>query len=156
VRRSSFFDLDGPIRPFTPREFRAQIGVSSPRTVAAYRERKDFPQGRLVRHGRVEVRVWDVDDVARAQSWLISRGLPGPRARRRLEHLEEARAVKLARLDLEQLAGRLVHLAGAAALVDCLFPLGHHACGLKAIPKGEIATARAAIVRAIELRGGRP
>lgn len=156
MRRPSPFSFDGPVRSFRPKETREQLGVSK-RTLDSYYLLPGFPQGRMERHGRVLMRVMNVDDVVRAQGWLIAHGLPGGRANRaRLDRLEDARSVRNRRRDLEQLAGRLAQVAGAAALVNCLHPLNHHARGLNAIPKNEVSQVRLAITRAITLHGGRP
>jgi hypothetical protein len=156
VRRPSPFSFDGPVPGLPPKEFRRELDVSK-RTLDSYYKRPGFPQGSMERWGRVLVRVHPVDDVPAAHTWMIRHGLPGGRANKaRLDRLEDARSVKLARMDLGTLALHLVYVAGAEVLVETLRPLGYADRGLRAIPKDQVSSARAAITRAIGLYGGRP
>jgi len=156
MRGRSYFDLDGPVRGLWPREYLREWGVSR-RTADGLFHEPGFPKGEKQWRGRIEVRILSPEEVVAGSVWLGTRqrGLGSLNARRR-SNLEEARSVRLAKLDLGQLAVRLVYVAGAEVLAETLRPLGHADRGLKAIPKDQVATVRAAIVRAITLHGGRP
>jgi hypothetical protein len=151
VRRSAF-DLAAAAGPFWPGEFREELGIRSPRTLDRYLKMPGFPSGRIERCGRVEVRVFDLADVARAEAWLREHNLPGRRAgQMRVENLQRARSARAGVTDLVQLAGRLLRRGGAEALVEALRPIGCAGIGFERVEERRRVAVRAALARAIEM-----
>ncbi len=152
--RANLFGMDGLAPYLRPKDMMRELRIRSNRTLDSYVKQPGFPQGRIERFGRMEVRVWTSAELGRAQAWLADHGQGARAGQVRIANLERARTARAEVTELVQLSGRLLRVAGAHALAEALRPLGFDGRGFEQIPLNYRAAARAGIVRALAPHAG--